>query len=109
MDTVVCLNVLEHIEDDLGALRNIRSMLVCGGRAVILVPSGQSIFNSLDEELGHVRRYSEGQLRQRMIEAGFDVETVLLFNRASRPGWWFNGTILKRRPSAAYSLRILTA
>src|SRR5580658_8631960 len=82
MDTVVCLNVLEHIEDDLGALRNIRSMLAPGGCAVILVPEGQSIFNSLDEELGHFRRYSEDQLRQRMMDAGFGVERILRFNRA---------------------------
>jgi glycosyltransferase involved in cell wall biosynthesis len=105
MDTVVCLNVLEHIEDDLGALRNIRSLLQDGGAAVILVPSGQSIFNSLDEELGHFRRYSEDQLRQRMTEAGFDVETVLKFNRASRPGWWLNGTILKRRTISRVQLK----
>ena len=59
MDTVVCLNVLEHIEDAVGALRNIRSMLEDGGRAVILVPCGPGIYNSLDEELGHYLRYSE--------------------------------------------------
>jgi len=105
MDTVICLNVLEHIEDDLEALRNIRCMLQDGGRAVILVPSGQSIFNSLDEELGHFRRYSEDQLRERMAAAGFDVETVLHFNRASRPGWWLNGTILKRRTISRLQLR----
>jgi glycosyltransferase involved in cell wall biosynthesis len=105
MDTVVCLNVLEHIEDDLGALRNIRSMLQQGGRAVILVPQDQSIYNSLDEELGHFRRYSEEQLRQRMTEAGFHVETVLRFNRASRPGWWFNGSILKRRTVSRLQLK----
>lgn len=105
MDTVICLNVLEHIEDDLEALRNIRSLLVDGGRAVILVPCGQSIFNSLDEELGHLRRYSEDQLRERMTAAGFEVETLLRFNRASRPGWWLNGTILKRRTISRLQLR----
>ena len=105
MDTVICLNVLEHIEDDLEALRNIRSMLEDGGRAVILVPSGQSIFNSLDEELGHFRRYSEDQLREKMTAAGFDVETILRFNRASRPGWWLNGTVLKRRTISRLQLR----
>jgi SAM-dependent methyltransferase len=105
MDTVVCLNVLEHIEDDYGALRNIHSMLRDGGRAVILVPCGQSIFNSLDEELGHFRRYSEDQLRQSMTEAGFNVETVLRFNRASRPGWWLNGTVLKRRTIGRIQLK----
>jgi len=105
MDTVVCLNVLEHIPDDLGALRNIRCMLREGGRAVILVPEGQRIFNSLDEELGHMRRYSEDQLRQRMTDAGFNVEKVLRFNRASRPGWWLNGTILKRRTISRLQLK----
>jgi glycosyltransferase involved in cell wall biosynthesis len=105
MDTVVCLNVLEHIQDAAGALRNIRSLLEDGGRAVILVPCGQSIYNSLDEELGHFLRYSEDQLRQRMTEAGFEVETVLRFNRASRPGWWLNGTILKRRTISRLQLK----
>ena len=105
MDTVVCLNVLEHLEDDVGALRNIRLMLKEGGRAVILVPAGQSIFNSLDQELGHFRRYSEDQLRGRMTDAGFCVKTVLSFNRASRPGWWLNGTILKRRTIGRLQLK----
>ncbi len=105
MDTVVCLNVLEHIPDDLQALRNIRSMLEPGGRAVVLVPEGQSVYNSLDEELGHCLRYSEAQLRQRMTEAGFHVEAILHFNRASRPGWWLNGTILKRRTISRAQLK----
>jgi glycosyltransferase involved in cell wall biosynthesis len=105
MDTVICLNVLEHIEDDLEALRNIRSLLIDDGRVVILVPSGQSIFNSLDRELGHFRRYSEDQLHDRMTAAGFDVETILRFNRSSRPGWWLNGTILKRRTISRLQLR----
>ena len=72
---------------------------------MILVPEGQSIFNSLDEELGHFRRYSEDQLRQRMTDAGFDVHKVLRFNRASRPGWWLNGTILKRRTISRLQLK----
>jgi glycosyltransferase involved in cell wall biosynthesis len=105
MDTVICLNVLEHIEKNLEALRNIRSILDDGGCAVILVPSGQSLYNSLDEELGHVCRYSEQQLRDTMTAAGFEVETVLRFNRASRPGWWFNGTVLKRRTISRLQLR----
>jgi glycosyltransferase involved in cell wall biosynthesis len=105
MDTVVCLNVLEHIEDDLGALRNFRAMLQNGGRVIILVPAGQSIYNSLDRELGHFRRYSEDQLRQRMTEAGFEMETVLRFNRSSLPGWWLNGTILKRRTISRLQLK----
>ena len=106
VDTVVCLNVVEHIEDDLEALRGIHSTLVEGGRAIVLVPGGQSIYNSLDIELGHFRRYSEDQLRTRMAEAGFVVETVLRFNRAGRPGWWLNGSLLKRRTLSRFQLRV---
>lgn len=104
IDTVVCLNVVEHIEDDLGALRSIHSTLLEGGRAIILVPEGQNLFGSLDEELGHWRRYSEEQLRRRMTEAGFLVETILRFNRVSRPAWWFSGKILKRRKLSRFQL-----
>ena len=73
MDTVVCLNVLEHIEDDLAALRNIYSVLQPGGCALILVPEGQEIYGRMDEVLGHFRRYSEALLQSRLQEAGFTV------------------------------------
>jgi glycosyltransferase involved in cell wall biosynthesis len=105
VDTVVCLNVLEHIEDDQAALMSIHDTLQDGGRAIILVPEGQGLFSSLDEELGHRRRYSEDDLRRRMVEAGFVVETVLRFNRISRPGWWLNGKVLKRRTIGRFQLK----
>jgi len=107
VDTVICLNVVEHIKDDLQALRNIHSALVPGGRAIILVPHGQEIYGSLDEALGHYLRYSRDRLRQRMQEAGFEVERILEFNRVSRPGWWFNGRILKRRLISPFQLKLL--
>ena len=96
-DSVVCLNVVEHLEDDLGALRNIRSALKPGGRAIILVPQDQAVYGTLDEVLGHVRRYSAAQLQSRMEEAGFAVERILQFNRITRPGWRVNGQLLRRR------------
>jgi SAM-dependent methyltransferase len=105
VDTVVCLNVLEHIEDDRAALTSIHRTLQAEGRAIILVPEGPGLFSSLDEELGHRRRYSEDELRRRMTEAGFAVETVLRFNRISRPGWWWNGKILKRRTIGRFQLK----
>jgi glycosyltransferase involved in cell wall biosynthesis len=105
VDTVVCLNVLEHIEDDRASLASIRDTLRDGGRAIILVPEGPGLFSSLDEELGHCRRYSEDELRRRMTEAGLAVERVLRFNRISRPGWWWNGKILKRRTIGRLQLK----
>ena len=105
-DSVVCLNVVEHVKDDLGALRNIFSALKPGGRAIILVPQDQKAYGTLDEVLGHYRRYSEAQLRSRMEEAGFEVERMLHFNRVTRPGWRFNGQVLKRRSFSRFQLRI---
>lgn len=95
-DTVICLNVLEHVPDDLLALRNVRSALAPGGRAIILVPEGASLYGTLDEALGHFKRYSEASLRSRLEEAGFRLERLLEFNRMSRPGWYISGRILKK-------------
>ena len=108
-DTAVCLNVVEHVEDDLLALRNIRSALKPGGRAVILVPHDQAIYGSLDKVLGHYRRYSEEQLRTRMEEAGFEIEQMLHFNRVTRPGWRFNGQVLRRESFGRFQLRVFDA
>jgi len=99
-DTVICLNVLEHVADDAVGLANIASALSPGGAAIVLVPQDQAIYGTLDEELGHYRRYSEAELRARMEAAGLTVEQVLHFNRITRPGWWFTGRVLKRRSSS---------
>lgn len=97
MDCVICLNVLEHVQDDLLGLRNIHSVLKAGGCAVILVPHDQRLYGTLDEALGHYRRYSPQQLRTRMEEAGFEVQTTIEFNRISYPGWYVAGRILKQQ------------
>jgi glycosyltransferase involved in cell wall biosynthesis len=96
MDSVVCLNVLEHVEDDMLGLRNIHSVLRSGGRAIILVPHGQEIFGTLDVALGHYRRYSHEELKKKMEQSGFRVERIIDFNRISRPPWYVSGRILKR-------------
>src|SRR5215469_5812173 len=96
MDTVICLNVLEHIKDDYLGLSNIYSALDHGGRALVLVPEGQSVFGTIDVALGHFRRYSEAELQKKMESVGFEVERILRFNRVSRLPWYVSGRILKR-------------
>jgi SAM-dependent methyltransferase len=93
LDTVIATNVVEHIEDDLGTVRTMRSLLVSGGRAVILVPALQSIYGTLDRELGHYRRYSPSRLRLLLERAGLQVEQLRWFNRVGVFGWWFNGRV----------------
>jgi SAM-dependent methyltransferase len=103
-DTVVCLNVLEHIENDAAGLRNIAAALEPGGRAIVLVPQDLSIYGTLDEVLGHYRRYSQDELRAKMERAGFEVEHLFEFNRITRPGWYWNGRVLKRRHFSRFQL-----
>jgi SAM-dependent methyltransferase len=92
-DTVVCLNVLEHLDDPGTALRSFRRALADGGRAIVLVPSGPSRFNSLDRALGHRKRYTREELRALVTSAGFELEALFGFNRTGVPGWRLNGLL----------------
>jgi 2-polyprenyl-3-methyl-5-hydroxy-6-metoxy-1,4-benzoquinol methylase len=106
MDTVVCLNVLEHVEDEAAGLGNMYEALRSGGRAIVLVPEGPSIYGSLDVVLGHYRRYTREQLAEAMGRAGFVVEDVLGFNRVSRPAWFISGRVVKRESIGKFQLRM---
>jgi glycosyltransferase involved in cell wall biosynthesis len=106
-DTVVCLNVVEHLSDDAGALRNIFNALGENGRAIVLVPNGPELFGSLDGVLGHCRRYTPEQLIALGEQAGFRVEKLLKFNRAGTPAWWLNGKILRRTTFGTFQIRLL--
>jgi 2-polyprenyl-3-methyl-5-hydroxy-6-metoxy-1,4-benzoquinol methylase len=105
-DTVLCLNVLEHILDDEGALANLLVALRPGGRALVLVPQGHAGFGSLDKILCHYRRYSRAELESKIKTAGFEIERVLSFNRATFPGWLLNSRLLKRRTLSNTQLRL---
>src|SRR6202050_375715 len=106
-DTVVCLNVVEHVQEDLGALRNVWNALSDGGRAIILVPCGPELYSTLDEVLGHFRRYTREQLVGVAERAGFRVEQVLNFNRPGVPAWWLNGRVLHRKTFGLGQIRML--
>jgi 2-polyprenyl-3-methyl-5-hydroxy-6-metoxy-1,4-benzoquinol methylase len=106
-DTVICLNVVEHLEDDLRALQNIRGSLLKNGRAIILVPNGPGLYGSLDRVLGHYRRYTREQLQSVCERAGFRVEKVLKFNRVGAPGWWWNGRVLKQETFGFWQIKLL--
>ena len=104
LDSVVCLNVLEHVQNDALGLANIFSVLRPGGRAIILVPEGMGIYGTLDEALGHCRRYSEEELLAKLENAGFQVDRVIRFNKITRPGWYVNGRLMKRRTFSRFQI-----
>src|SRR5438093_1109811 len=105
LDTIVCLNVLEHIDDDRASLSALRTLLRPGGRVVLLVPALRALYGTLDRALGHVRRYVPDELSGKLRTAGFGVIHVEYFNLAGVPGWWLAGRVLRRRLIPTGALR----
>jgi SAM-dependent methyltransferase len=105
LDTIICLNVLEHVRDDEQSLATMYQMLQPGGRLVLLVPSLPAIYGTLDRALGHFRRYTPSELRQKYAAAGLRMRHLEYFNMAGIPGWWFTGRVLKRELIPTGSLR----
>jgi glycosyltransferase involved in cell wall biosynthesis len=97
VDTIVCMNVLEHIEDDRTTLSDFARLLPTGGHLVLLVPSMKALYGTLDKHLNHFRRYSADELRGAVTAAGFEVETLRFLNRPAVLGWWLSSKVLKRR------------
>src|SRR2546422_10645241 len=75
-DSVVCLNVLEHIEDDLFALAQMRDSLAPGGKLALLVPAHQFLYGEFDRALGHFRRYERRELAGRLGRTRFRVREM---------------------------------
>jgi SAM-dependent methyltransferase len=105
LDTIICLNVLEHVRDDELSLATMFQLLQPGGRLVLLVPSLPAIYGTLDRALGHFRRYTPSELRQKYAAAGFRMRHLEYFNMAGIPGWWFTGRVLRRELIPTGSLR----
>jgi len=95
LDTVICMNVLEHVADDLAALKYMQRVLVAGGRAVILVPAFQFLYGSVDRVIEHYRRYTRKSLLPVMERAGFKIESAFYMNVIGMAGWFWNNRVRK--------------
>jgi glycosyltransferase involved in cell wall biosynthesis len=108
-DTVVCMNVLEHIEDDRGVLGNLHRVLPEGTRLVFLVPFNPRLTSEFDRQVGHFRRYRKGELEAKMTEVGFVVEQQFYFNRVGVLAWWFGNGLCRQRTLTSWQLRLYNA
>ncbi len=106
IDSVVCFNVLEHIEHDETALKKIFDLLEPSGRLLLLVPSHPWLYGSLDKHLGHHRRYGKKELKNKLEAVGFKVVFMTYFNRIGILGWFLNSKLLRRRRLPSLQLRI---
>jgi glycosyltransferase involved in cell wall biosynthesis len=93
-DTVLCLNVLEYMNDPAAVLETLRGVLKPNGAIIVLAPHGHGLFGTLDRSLGHKRRFSAGEVRALLESRGFAVENLYRFNKAGAPTWWLYSRIL---------------
>jgi SAM-dependent methyltransferase len=96
-DTLICVNVLEHLSNDQQVLDRCLSLLPAGGRLLLFVPAFQFLFGTMDVSYGHLRRYSLSDLKSKMETAGFQVDYCRYLNLLGVFGWWLNGKILKKK------------
>ena len=96
-DTIIYVNVLEHIEDDSRELEQIRHSLVGGGRCLIFVPAMRALFSEFDRDLGHFRRYTKGELENKVRVAGFKILRSRYFDLAGVAPWFVKYRILRSR------------
>jgi SAM-dependent methyltransferase len=88
VDAVVSANLLEHIQDDLGALAEIRRVLRPGGVAVVVVPTGPGTYDYYDRFLGHVRRYRHGEMAEKARTVGLEVHSDFHLGSLIYPPFW---------------------
>ena len=96
-DTIICLNILEHLENDRGAVENMSYLLEPGGKLIILVPALKTLYGSIDVSFEHLRRYNKKELKS--LINGQDIEIVKFYylNFLGLLGWFINGRILKKK------------
>lgn len=107
IDTVVCLNVLEHIKDDDHALNEMHDLLQTGGRLLLLVPAHHILYGSIDKAIGHFRRYEKIELIDKLQKAGFIIEKIRFINLPGVLGWFINSRILNRKAVPNFQVNLV--
>lgn len=105
-DSVVCINVLEHLDDDEKALRRFRDYLADGGRLLLLVPAHPRLYAPMDRAVGHRRRYTKARLGGLLRQAGYEVDELRLVNPLGALGWLLAGRIGRTRAMPRGPLRV---
>jgi SAM-dependent methyltransferase len=105
-------DVLEHLEDDRAALRDLYRLLAPGGRLILTVPAHPALWSYFDEESGHRRRYRAEELREKLAAAGYAVEYLTPYMAVLLPLLWLGRRLAGRlggassRERAARDLRV---
>jgi len=104
-DCIYSLDVLEHIEDDRQAFKDLYRALKVGGKLLVNVPAHMSIFSDFDTELGHYRRYEKYELEQKLKDAGFHIVNIRFWNRLGLSVIKYTQAKKLKRPNAVAGQR----
>jgi SAM-dependent methyltransferase len=105
-DTIILMNVLEHIKDDEEVLRRLKQRLAPGGRVAALVPACPWAFGSIDQRLGHFRRYSKTSARDLMAKLSLELEKCRYYNFIGIWAWWWNAKVARRQSQNDAQIRL---
>jgi 2-polyprenyl-3-methyl-5-hydroxy-6-metoxy-1,4-benzoquinol methylase len=105
-DSAILVNVLEHIEDDVDALRDIGARLRPGGRIAIFVPAFEGLYSDFDRKVGHRRRYRRSHLVEVVDAAGLGVVEARYVNTVGAVAWWTFARQLGQVPTQRWSVRL---
>lgn len=103
-DTIINLDVLEHLEDDGQVLSLFHRVLQPGGHLLLKVPAHRFLFGTLDEASLHYRRYAKKELRSKLEAAGFEIQRLRHMNAAAMGPYLLKGRVLKTRTNFSNSL-----
>jgi SAM-dependent methyltransferase len=95
-NSAIAINVIEHIEDDLGAMRAVFDLLEPGGCFAMVTPSHPWLMSPFDRAIGHCRRYTKSGLRRQLETAGFVVKGLRRSNPVGALGWMLSNVVLRR-------------
>lgn len=96
-DSIIYVNVLEHIADDVNELRIINNTLDPGGRLYIFVPALKWLYGSYDRQINHFRRYTRSELEEKCVAAGFKVITSKYFDLPGVFPWWVKYRLIQSK------------
>ena len=105
-DSCVCVNVLEHIQDDRQALEAMASILESGGTIVLFVPAFPALYGPVDRNLEHFRRYRRRDIARLAHATGLRLKKAHYVNLAGFFGWWMNAHVLKREAQSERQIEI---
>lgn len=104
--SILMFNVLEHIDNDRGALQIIGQLLQPGGHFLMVVPAMPKLYGEIDSRLGHYRRYTKRTFRQVLIGSDLQIRQLDYMNIVGAVGWFVNFVVLRRNSQSSGQVKV---